>query len=109
MQTALLIIAMLIFSASTSHERSSRTHVVTITALSFEPQSLEIDFRDTVLWINKSSRTHQIIDERGSFRSPVLTRHDSFYHVFRKSGVFAYYCKRHRKSGIKGTVRVSIH
>ena len=106
---ALFILAMLTFSGSILPERISRTHVVAITASAFEPQALEIDFGDTVLWINKSSRKHQIIDEQGSFKSSLLTKQDSFYHVFNKSGAFRYYCRLHRTSGVRGTVKVFIH
>ena len=82
-------------------------NVVSITPTGFEPASLEIDFGDTVLWVNVSNRHHRLAAKNGSFESPVLKKGDSFRHIFSKSGVFKYYCKRHRLR--QGSVKVFIH
>ncbi len=62
----------------------------------YSPANLTVKRGTTVTWINKdSSMVHDVMAERGEFRSVLLRPYQSFSHTFDKPGVYRYTCAPH--------------
>jgi plastocyanin len=56
----------------------------------FQPVSVTITENDTVTWINRDSRSHQVVSDRGNFVSPVLGPNRRYVFQFRDAGTYRY-------------------
>lgn len=92
-----LLLAMPATQAATVH--------VTASGFSFDPQEVNINVGDTVVWSDLEGGYHNVAAEDGSFRSPAGA--DTFSHTFNSVGSFDYVCEPHIIYGMTGTVNVS--
>jgi plastocyanin len=63
---------------------------VNIFRTGFQPVSVTITENDTVTWINRDTRNHQVVSDRGNFVSPILAPGRRFQFQFRDAGTFRY-------------------
>ena len=95
-----------LFSLTSVHAGDGKgaTHQVTIKDMKFDPEKLEIAPGDAVVWTNQDDRDHTVAAKDGSFKSDNLNRGETFAHVFKGAGKFAYSCAYHPR--MKGTIVV---
>ena len=88
-------------------------YVVRVTENAFNPERLEVNFGDKVIWKNFDIDDHTVTaqfwpaeeaQDRPYFDSGVIRPGDSFDFTFVKEGTYRYICKFHQ--GIVGTVIV---
>ena len=72
-------------------------HVVTIEAMKFSPQTIEVAEGDSVVWTNKDPFPHTVAAADGSFRSKEIAPNESWKFTARKSGAVTvtYACTLH--------------
>jgi plastocyanin len=83
---------------------------VTVQALKFAPQSLEVKVGTKVTWTNKDSTTHTVTSgtpsaKDGKFDGQLEPQSGQFTFTFATAGTFAYFCQRHPTS-MTGTIVV---
>ena len=76
-------------------EPRSRTHIVTIEGMRFEPDVLTVTSGDTIVWVNKDLVPHTATSKAGSFDSKDIQADKSWRHTIRQTGDFAYVCTFH--------------
>ena len=77
--------------------------------LAFGPAAVRIDPGTTVTWEwTGEGGGHNVINEGGAFDSGELVSEagHTFEHTFEEEGIFLYYCRPHKGSGMKGAVIV---
>ena len=72
-----------------------KLHVVTIEAMKFSPQTIEVAEGDSVVWTNKDPFPHTVAAADGSFRSNEIAPNESWKFTARKSGAVPYACTLH--------------
>ena len=77
---------------------------VSITTTGFRPAAVAVVSDETVTWTNNDTARHQVVANDGSFSSPVLVAGQSFSHVFKTAGTFAYHDGI--RAGLRGSVGV---
>jgi plastocyanin len=77
---------------------------VNINRATFFPAAPTITENDTVTWINRDNRNHQIVSDRGNFVSPVLRPGARYVFQFREAGTFRYRDALHPT--VRGTIVV---
>jgi plastocyanin len=87
----LLLLLTLVMGLAAAAPATAATSDVSITGTGFRPASLTVVAGDTVTWTNNDAVRHQIVANDGTFSSPVLASKQSFTHVFRSGGTFAYH------------------
>lgn len=75
---------------------------VKINGYKFDPQTVNINKGDTVIWENEDSIIHNIASN--DFTSPSLSKGDTFSFTFKDAGTFDYICSLH--ANMKGKVIV---
>lgn len=85
-----------------------RTHKVLMgKKYRFYPDILNIKKGDKVIWTNTTRIQHNVESvERKYFRSKYLRKNQTFEFTFEKEGTFEYFCRPHKKLGMKGTIIV---
>jgi plastocyanin len=73
------------------------TKTINIYGSGFSPKSATITEGDTVTWVNKDNVTHQVLDNKGAFVSPILRPGQSFSFTFHASGTYNYKDELHPK------------
>ncbi len=68
----------------------------------YEPLSLTLPAGSTVVWNQMGIIEHNVVAEEGSFQSSLLTRGETFEHMFSAPGRYPYYCSLHGGPGGKG-------
>jgi plastocyanin len=63
---------------------------VNIRSTGFSPVSVTITANDTVTWINRDTKNHQVVSDRGNFVSPILRPNQRYTFAFRDAGTFRY-------------------
>ena len=63
---------------------------VNINRTAFQPLSVTITENDTVTWINRDTRNHQVVSDSGHFVSPILRPGRRYVFQFRDAGTFRY-------------------
>ena len=74
---------------------SASTHVVSIEAMKYSPETLTIGRGERVRWINKDPFPHTVAAQGGAFHSREIQPETSFTFTARKAGQFAYGCTLH--------------
>ena len=76
----LLVVAVLAVAGATSPAVAERSAIanVSITATGFNPDDVTIKPGDSVTWKNADTANHQVVADRGEFKSPVLKPGESF-------------------------------
>ncbi len=80
---------------------------VAIRNFSFDPAELKIKVGTKVTWANYDNSPHTVSSESGGkteLTSKILSKGDSYSHVFESPGIFNYHCSIH--TGMKGKVVV---
>lgn len=92
-----LFFAVLLLGASAlaSAAPKAKTHTVSIEALQFSPETLEVKAGDSVTWSNKDAFPHNATAENKSFRSGDIQSGHSWKFKAGKKGVFPYVCTLH--------------
>ena len=81
------------------------TKTVNIYGSGFSPKSVTITEGDTVTWTNKDNITHQVLENKGAFVSPVLKPGQSYSFTFRAAGTYNYKDELHPKLTATVTVK----
>jgi plastocyanin len=87
----LLVLITLVAGLASAPPSLAATTGVSITSTGFHPSSVTVVAGDAVTWTNNDAFRHQVVANDGSFSSPVLAANQSFSHVFRNGGTFAYH------------------
>ena len=78
---------------------------VTIQALKYSPETIEIRKGETVEWINNDLAPHTVTSQAAdTFNSGAIDPDSSWSHTFSQPGTFPYYCTFHPE--MKATVNV---
>jgi plastocyanin len=72
--------------------------------IQFVPTDVTIKAGQTVAWVNDESVQHDVVETNGLFKSPLLTKGQSFTFTFKDPGSYPFYCSIHPQ--MKGTVTV---
>jgi plastocyanin len=93
-------------SATTAGKAGSASGAARIAGFAFAPKTLTAKVGQKVTWKNQDAGvTHTVAAVDGSFASGRLTEGDTFSHVVRRAGTFAYHCSIH--ASMRGTVKVA--
>lgn len=76
---------------------------VTIDGTRFQPESLEVQAGDMVVWVNKDPFPHTVTAKAGTFDSQQIQPGASWKYTVRTKGEFAYICTLHPT--MTGTLR----
>jgi plastocyanin len=87
---------------------AARAETFTVSAVgsSFEPQTVNINVGDTVVWTGLANG-HNVAANNGSFRSGNVGAVQSFSKKFDSAGSFGYVCEAHELFGMTGVVNVA--
>jgi plastocyanin len=91
MRRLLLLLTLVVGLLAAAAPTSAATTGVSITSTGFRPASVTVVAGDAVTWTNNDAVRHQVVANDGTFSSPVLAANQSFTHVFRNGGSFAYH------------------
>jgi plastocyanin len=69
---------------------AATTKTVTIVGSGFTPKTVTITEGDTVQWINRDSKNHQVLENRGRFVSPILGPNQRYTFTFNAAGTYNY-------------------
>ena len=69
---------------------------IEIKGFAFNPETLTIKQGDSVTWTNKDSARHTVTsDTESELDSDLLSKDNTYVHVFNEKGEFSYHCKPH--------------
>ncbi len=68
----------------------------------FSPRQIRIDPGDTVVWVNRGGRVHDVTSDKRGFRSRDLEPGERYEHTFTKEGYYFYHCSFHGSRGRVG-------
>lgn len=90
----LLALGAVLFPAAPAEAAS---HAVMIHNYAYSPGSLSIAQGDTVTWTNMDTAEHDVVVTSGpvSFRSPMLSKGESWSYTFTTAGSYGYTCSVH--------------
>lgn len=80
---------------------AATNHQVTIQNYTMNPTNLTVKVGDTVTWTNQDEDLHDAHSNQEVFRSPMLSKGQSWSFTFNQPGTFEYYCTPH-KGSMKG-------
>jgi plastocyanin len=103
MRTLIIVLAAL-GALAVASPAAAATKTIDIFGSGFSPKSATITEGDTVTWVNKDNVTHQVLENKGAFVSPILKPGQSFSFTFRAAGTYNYKDELHPKLG--GTITV---
>ncbi len=63
--------------------------------IAFVPATLTIKVGQTVTWVNQDSVQHDVVANKGEFKSPLFGQGGTFSHTFTTAGTYAYRCSIH--------------
>jgi plastocyanin len=72
----------------------ARTHTVVIENLRFDPETIEVQRGDTVVWVNRDLVPHTATAS-GGFDSGNLAPNASWKHAFARAATLPYVCRYH--------------
>jgi plastocyanin len=92
-------------STSSTPAGSGGTEVkVTMTNISYSPDTVTIKVGDTVTWLNEDAPKHDVVADNGEFKSSLFDKGGTFSFTFTQAGTYPYHCSIH--ANMKGTVIV---
>ena len=98
---ATVMVATLLLSAgspgSSANTAEPASAEVKVDNFSFGPATLTVAVGTTVTWTNRDDIPHTIVSTDKVFKSKVLDTDEKFSHVFKKPGVYQYFCAVHPK------------
>jgi plastocyanin len=90
----------------TASAAAGADYPVSMENFKFSPKTLTIKVGDKVTWSNTTNTAHNVTIGGAGFNQNANNNGDFVSHTFDQAGTFAYYCKFHRASGMKGTIKV---
>jgi plastocyanin len=99
--TLLLLVAFCILATAAS----ATNHQVSIVDFAFQPNTLTIDFGDSVTWTNNGTAIHTTTSNAGVWNSGDMAHLATYSFRFDTSGTFAYHCIHH--PSMTGTITVN--
>ena len=73
-----------------------QTRNIEIKNFAFQTSELKINVGDTVAWINKDFAKHTVTSDSGNeLGSSLLSKEQSYSHIFTEKGIFEYHCTPH--------------
>lgn len=86
-----VISALLMFSNSQAGEKHRHTvHIIEIKGFKFVPSHVKLSRGDKVVWINRDSIAHNIVDRKGDITlSPTLAKGDEFSFIIKQDMDYA--------------------
>lgn len=91
----LVLVACGLATGAAQRARKPVTHLVTIDATRFQPDTLTIRSGDVVIWINKDLIPHTASSQAGGFDSGTIGAGERWKQAFKNKGEFAYVCLFH--------------
>jgi len=91
----LLAVGLFGMSHAPSVLAQAKTHTVTMEAVKFTPETIEVNVGDTVLWINKDPFPHNVTAVDRQFHSKDIGAGASWKLKTTQKGVFPYGCTLH--------------
>ena len=79
-----------------------KSNSVSIKGFKFDPETIEINKGETVIWKNEDSASHTVTFD--AFHSDSMNQGDTYEHTFDTVGTFSYRCGNH--PAMTGTVKV---
>lgn len=101
--TAMLFAVAVTASASCAG-RTSRSYMVSMVSMTFQPADLTVDRGDTIVWKNDDFLPHTATARDSSWDSKSVDAGASWRYVADKSGRYSYYCMFH--PNMQGTIEV---
>jgi plastocyanin len=83
---------------------AATTKTVTIGSAGFSPKSITITEGDTIQWVNKDTKNHQVLENNGRFVSAILKPNQKYTFTFNAAGTYNY--KDELNTKLTGTVVV---
>jgi len=77
-------------------------HIIEIKDGRFNPEQIEINAGESVIWINYDTKHHRIVGK--DFSSEILEYRESYTHTFEKKGTYEYSSENY--PGMSGTIIV---
>ena len=93
LRAALLAISIAVLPAAAL--AAGKTHTVRIEGLKFNPERLEVDAGDTVIWTNQDVVPHTVTASRAKVESGEIAPGKSWRFVAKKKGEMPYICRIH--------------
>jgi amicyanin len=102
-----LLLSFSVFVLPPAPAEAATSHRVTIKQYAYGPSSLNVTVGDTVTWTNLDTVEHDVTVTNGpvSFRSPMLSKGQSWSYTFTTAGSYSYICSVH--PDMKGSVRAA--
>lgn len=63
--------------------------------IAYIPSTLTIKVGQTVTWVNQDSTQHDVVANKGEFKSGLFNQGGTFSFTFTKAGTYPYYCSIH--------------
>jgi plastocyanin len=82
----------------------AQTVQVIMTNRSYDPKEITVNVGDTVTWVNQDAPQHDVVADKGEFKSDLFDKGASFSFTFTTAGTYPYHCSIH--PGMVGTVIV---
>ncbi len=92
-KSALLLLPFLFISLEVWAE--NKVHRVTIDAMKFSPDVLEVKVGERIVWENKDPFPHNIASSDGKIRSPAIGSTKTWEFIPLKKGIYPYVCSLH--------------
>ncbi len=99
-----MIIAVAVTASASCTRRATRSYVITMATVGFQPAELVVDRGDTIVWKNEDIIPHTATARDGSWDSKSIDAGASWRYVADKSGRYSYYCVFH--PNMQGTIEV---
>ncbi len=97
---SVIFAALLPFSASAAEDTK-----IVIDNFVFSPANVTVKAGTKISFVNHDDLPHNVIDEKGAFRSKALDTDETFVFTFDKPGEFVYFCGLHPQ--MKGKIVVT--
>jgi len=91
--------------AATAKAGGHLTHQIEITSFAFQPEALEMQAGDKVMFVNLDGAPHTATADDGSFDTGTLNQGDESTIVIETSGTYSFFCKFH--PGMRGQIVAS--
>lgn len=97
-------IAVAVATSASCSGRASRSYVVSMATLTFQPAELTVARGDTIVWKNDDFLPHTATARDGAWDSKSINAGESWRYVADKAGRYSYYCIFH--PNMQGTIEV---
>lgn len=95
LRSLLILLALVVHfrPASADENTQPKTHLVAIKGFKFDPEKLEVEAGDTVVWTNEDIVPHTVTADR--FKSKSMDQGEGWSLKTKQKGDFPYLCKFH--------------